>query len=249
MNPYLEQATVWQDFHHRLIAMAADSLGSQLLPRYFVKIEEHLYVHEMDENDRPFAGRADVAVSEGAEFPATPGLAAVLDAPARVRVPTTFDFERTAFLEIRDRNRAQLITIIELLSPSNKLKERDREQFLAKREQLLESTTNLIAIDLLRGGPRLPWKALSPCDYYVVVSQASERPEAGFWPLRLRDPLPVIPVPLAPGDPPASLNLKQILDRVYDSAGYGFYIYRSAPEPALSAEDAAWAQQFLPPSN
>ncbi len=250
MNPYLEQTAVWQDFHQTFLPVAREILIAQVAPRYVVKIEEHIYIHEASENEsHAFSGRADLAVMDAGSRPLGEGAVALLDAPARVRLPAAVEVERSSYLEIRGRDDRQLITVLELLSPSNKLKDRDREQYVSKREQILDSTAHFIEIDLIRGGPRLPWDALSPCDYYVVVSRASERPEAGFWPLRLRDPLPVIPVPLAAGDTPASLNLKQILDRVYDSAGYGFYIYRSAPEPALSAEDAAWARQFLPPSN
>jgi hypothetical protein len=245
MNPYLEQASVWQDFHHRFITAAAEALGSQVMPRYFVKIEEHLYIHEGAEDARTFGGRADVAVSEGVKTRATGGITALLEAPATVRIPTTIDFERTAYLEIRDRDRRQLITVVELLSPSNKLKDRDREQYLAKREQILASSTNFVEIDLLRGGPRLPWENMQVCDYYVVVSRAAQRPDAGYWPLRLRDSLPPVPIPLSRSEPSAMLDLKTLLDHIYDSAGYGYYVYLTEPEPPLSAEDIAWARQLL----
>jgi hypothetical protein len=250
MNPYLEQVAVWQDFHQTFLPVARELLNAQVAPRYVVKIEEHIYVHEAAEvNGRMFAGRADVAVTEASLAPGAGDAVALLDAPAWVRVPAAVDVERSSYLEIRNRDERQLIAVLELLSPSNKSRERDREQYLAKREHVLESSAHFIEIDLLRGGPRLPWEELTACDYYVVVSRASERPKAGFWPLGLREPLPNVPVPLAAGDPHAVLDLKQILDRVYDSAGYGYYIYQSEPEPALSSDDAAWARQYIPPAS
>jgi hypothetical protein len=246
MNPYLEQASVWQDFHHRFISAAADSLGAQVMPRYFVKIEEHLYVHEAFENGHTLAGRADVAISEGIATPSADKGTSLLVAPALVRVPTTMDLERSAFLEIRDRNQRRLVTVIELLSPSNKLKDRDRAQYLAKREQILESSANFVEIDLLRSGTPMPWDEMPACDYYVVVSEPLARPDAGIWPLGLHDPLPPISIPLAPNEPKARLDLKALLDHIYDAAGYAYYIYATNPEPPLASEDVDWASRLVP---
>ncbi len=63
---------------------------------------------------------------------------------------------------------------------------------------------------------------------------------------RLRRRMPVIPIPLVAPHPDARLDLKQILDRVYDAAGYEDYIYDGAPRPPLAGEDATWARQWIP---
>src|SRR5690606_15154439 len=118
----------------------------------------------------------------------------------------------------------EVITVIELLSPSNKNSGADRGQYLGKRERVLESPSHLVEIDLLRGS-RLPIKGLPDCDYYVMVSRAEMRPKVELWPFRLRDPLPKIPIPLRAPDPDAILDLKAVLDRVYDGAGYEDYVY------------------------
>ncbi|HUY33752.1 MAG TPA: DUF4058 family protein [Pirellulales bacterium] len=68
----------------------------------------------------------------------------------------------------------------------------------------------------------------------------------GFWPTGLRERLPVVGVPLAAPDPHVELDLQAILDRVYDEAGYGRYIYDESPEPALSQDDATWAATHVP---
>jgi hypothetical protein len=153
---------------------------------------------------------------------------------------------RLSVVEIRDRVDRRLITVIELLSPTNKYAGPDREQYLAKRGQLLASGTHFVEIDLLRGGPRLPLENLPECDYYVLVSRAEERPEAGLWPLRLRERLPVIPVPLRAPHPDAQLDLQALLHRIYDAAGYEDDIYTGEPQPRLTPDDATWAGQFLP---
>ena len=69
-----------------------------------------------------------------------------------------------------------------------------------------------------------------------------------FWPIGLRDRLPVIPVPLRPPDGDVRVDLREALDQVHDEAGYAHFIYDGTPEPPLSAEDAAWARPFLPPA-
>src|SRR5438270_712694 len=84
----------------------------------------------------------------------------------------------------------------------------------------------LIKIDLRRGGTRPSPPDLPNCDYYALVSRCNERPRVGVWPLRLRDRLPVIPVPRTPPDPDVPLDLQALLHRVYDAADYGKYIYR-----------------------
>lgn len=58
-------------------------------------------------------------------------------------------------IEIRDVARRQLVTAIEILSPTNKRGE-GRLEYLAKRRRLLLSTAHLMEIDLLRQGQRVP---------------------------------------------------------------------------------------------
>jgi hypothetical protein len=153
--------------------------------------------------------------------------------------------ERHSYLEIRDREGHELVTVLELPSPANKRPGPDREQYLAKRRQLIASPVHLVEIDLLRGGPRLPVEGLGECDYYLMVSRAEDRPDVGLWPLRLADRLPPIHIPLRPPHPDARLDLQELLHRLYDAAGYGDYIYAGTPQPPLQGERAAWAEQVL----
>jgi hypothetical protein len=246
MNPYLEQDDLFHDFHQAFCTLCRELLVPQVRPAFYVKMDEHVYIHELSGEERRLVGRAEVSV---ARPPNSHPLAApngTLTAPATVRVPVAVDEQRESFLEIRDRQTHEVVTVIELLSLSNKRTGPDREQYLAKRQRILASWVNLVEIDLLRGGPRLPVIDLPPCDYYALVSRYPERPQAGVWPIRLREPLPVIPIPLRAPHPDAQLDLQQMLHRLYDAAGYEDYIYTGEPDPALSAEDAAWAQALLP---
>jgi hypothetical protein len=91
----------------------------------------------------------------------------------------------------------------------------------------------------------MPVEGLPKCDYCILVSKADERPRVGLWPLTLRDPLPRIPIPLLPDDAPAELDLQSLLHRLYDAGGYEDYIYSGRPEPALPADDQAWAEEVI----
>jgi hypothetical protein len=156
------------------------------------------------------------------------------------------DVERFSYLEIHDRTTRQPITVVDLLCPSSKQAGGYRDTYLLKRGAFLARELHLVEIDLLRGGPRLPWVGMPSCDYFALVSRAGQRPYANFWPIQLRDRLPIIPIPLREGDADARLDLQQLLHRIYDSASYELWIYRGLPHPPLSPEDAAWASQFVP---
>jgi hypothetical protein len=242
MNPYLEQSDTSEDFHHNFIARAQEVLSPLLGPNYIVKVEVRLYLHELSAAERRFMGRTDVGVTgppPGSHAP--PGS---ISAPVQLEMPAV-DVERHSSLEIRDRRNRRLITAIELLSPSNKTPGGDRSDDLRKRGEVLASGVNLVEIDLRRGGERPRPPELPPCDYYVLVSRSRDWPRLDFWPIGLRDRLPAVPVPLVPPDPDVLLDLQAVLDRTYDAAEYGKYIYAETPEPPLSGEDAAWARSVL----
>jgi hypothetical protein len=247
MNPYLERDIVWHDFHERFLILGAGIIGAQVRPNYVVRVDDHIFVHELPDNPRQPSGRADLTVTRtGHRATPTRGDAAVLEAPNRIRMPQA-DVTREAYLEVLDRHSREVVSVIELLSPSNKRKSGpDRAQYLAKRANVLASQTHLVEIDLLRGGAPMPGDDRPECTYSVLVSRVDERPEAGFWPLSLSDRLPVIPIPLRAPHRDASLDLQGLLNRVYDEAGYEYYVYDGPPLPALNADEEAWAREFIP---
>ena len=247
MNPYLEQAELWQDFHLEFLPAIRRHLVRQLGSRYIVKLEEHLYIHDLPPEPRYMIGRSDVSVALSEDEPHVRGEVSVgvLDAPAKVQTPD-LDIERVPFLEIRDRTGRELITVLELLSPSNKKSGEDREQYLAKRRELLRSDAHLVEIDLLRGGVPMPLKNRPECDYSVMISRVPHRPDADLWGILLANRLPRVPIPLRAPDEDAQLDLQAILDEVYDSAGYANYIYNGEPDPPLDPAGTEWARQFLP---
>ena len=156
------------------------------------------------------------------------------------------DVESLSYLNVLDRESREVVTVVEVLSPTNKRPGEHRAQYLAKRSAVRQSDAHLVEIDLLRGGQPMPAEGRPECTYSVLVSRADRRPQADFWPFGLRDPLPTVPVPLRPGDGYARLDLRAILDRVYDESGYEDFIYQREPDPTLTGDDDAWVRSFLP---
>ncbi|MEX2173694.1 MAG: DUF4058 family protein [Pirellulaceae bacterium] len=242
MNPFLEHPDVWHDFHYRFIVAAADALTAQVRPNYIVKIDAHIYLHELPDEPRRLIGRGDANILQATgDVVAGSGSVATIEAPVQGRIELAVDEERVRYLEIVDRETREVVTVAELLSPANKLNGSDREQYLGKRRRLLRSNVHLVEIDLLRIGPRMPVEHRPECDYLILVSRAENRPDVQLWPLRLQQPLPTIPVPLK-GHVEARLELQSILHLVHDAAGYADYIYDNPIQPPLNPTDIEWAK-------
>jgi hypothetical protein len=245
MNPYLEHEDAWHNFHEQFPGAAVAMLVPQVGTRYYVKVDEHVYIHELPEEHRRVLGRPDVSLTRNPAVPGSgAGGSATRAAPREVHLPVV-DRVGMSYVEIRDRRSRRLVTVIELLSPSNKGAGCDRDQYEYKRAEILASQTHLVEIDLLRGGGRMPFEEPVECDYCVMVSRYRDRPRAGLWPIGLRDPLPRIPIPLLDDDSDVELDLQALLHHLYDSGGYANFMYDSEPDPRLSPDDAAWARELL----
>lgn len=244
MNPYFEQAAYWLDFHTEFLSALRRLLAPRIGPKYIVQLEEHMYIHDLPPEPRRRVGTADLSLARTGSGGIAAAGVGLLEAPAEIRLPEQ-EVEEVPYLEVRDRLGRELVTVIELLSPSNKRAGEDREAYLAKRRELLRTPTHLVEIDLLRGWTPMPQEGRPECEYSVMVSRAERRPAADFWPIRLRDRLPIIPIPLRPPDDAVPVDLQEVLHRAYDGPGYEHFIYNGSPEPPLSSNDAAWARQFL----
>jgi len=244
MNPYFETANGWRDFHNNFLVTLQRALAKRLAGRYFVRCEMRVTFHEPTAEER-LAGVAIADIGISSEIAAEPGSAETMTAPIQLTMPP-LEEDRDRWLEVYELDTGRVVTLIELLSPSNKANGRGREQYLAKRLQIMRSDAHFVEIDLLRGGERPAPPHLPDCDYYALVSREEGRPSMGFWPVGLRDRLPDLPIPLLPSDAPAMVDLQAILDVTYDEGVYEYEIYRRRPEPPLAPADAAWAAEFVP---
>lgn len=245
MDPYLEQPALWPNVHSSLIVAIRDELAPRLRPRYYVAVEERMV--GVGPDDLLFAVRPDAAVV-GSPAPDAGGTSARGDVGRVVTVALPMAEQvRETYLAIREARGDQVITVLEILSPTNKLPGEGRRQYEQKRLALLGTRTHLVEIDLLRSGEPMPMLGYSGhSDYRVLVSRAEKRPLADLWPFSVREPIPSFHVPLQPTDDEPSLDLNRLLHDLYDRAGYDLRIdYSGAAAPPLSGEDAAWAAALL----
>jgi hypothetical protein len=245
MDPYLENPGDWPDFHARFIIYLGDAIGERVPDHYDVRIGERLrVVGPADTEAETFM--PDVAVARGSGSPGRPTLqgTATLEPVTVPHAPLEVEERPDRFIEIYKRPGRSLITVVELLSPSNKSGS-DRRDYLTKRSVLLYQNVHLVELDLLIQGRRVPMGGpLPPADYYAVVSRSDAWPDSQVYAWTLRQPLPTLPVPLSDPDPDVWVDLAQVFATTYERARYDRSLaYHQAPLVPLSDEDLAWATE------
>lgn len=247
MNPYLQAR--WPDAHTRLIAYIGDALNDRLPNDLAVIAEETITIDVEEETNVRM--RADVAVVEQPRirFPdSIPAdsetLTLELAQPETVRVSTT-----RRWLEVRDVDN-HLVTVIELLSPSNKTPMAS-QNLAARHARLIRNGVNVVEIDLIRGGfrtlPDLIAAELrdtgSQTMHLVVVGKAHCLEERQVYYCPLRERLPAFAIPLRDTDAPVPLDLQPLIDRCYETGRYWQLSQRPLPPPSLEADEQAWVDQ------
>lgn len=245
MDPYLEDPALWSGVHASLIVYIRNYLQPLLRPRYVAAIEERVFVETPVQPRIP-----DVWIKRRKR--ATGSVAVLDDEPVIVKVP---ELEvREAFIAILDLHSGQeLVTVIEVLSPTNKHDGPGRESYLAKQAEIRKSRVHLVEIDLLRTGQHVlavpEWiaRAEGPYHYLASINRAGGlRVEFRLYPRTLSERLPKIPIPLAGDDPDVPLDVQRVLEQTYADGCYDERIdYRTPCRPPLSSEDQAWADRIL----
>lgn len=250
MDPYLEHPALWEDVHTRLIVAIADALGPQVRPHYRVAVERRTYLAVFAPEEYELIGKPDVLISSphGQEYvpSAMPTATRVRPHVGELLMP---DEVVERYLEVRDIVTGEVVAVLELLSPTNKLTREGRGQYERKRFRVLGSATHLVEIDLLRTGEPFPIRIQdgdTQSAYRVIVSRSQDRPRADVYLFDLRDLIPDIPVPLRAGENDVMLPLNQVLHDLYERAGYDQILnYQQPPVPPLTDTEAAWAATLL----
>ena len=143
------------------------------------------------------------------------------------------------FIEVVRFPEERLVTSIEILSPANKRPGDDRVAYLAKRTDLLLHQINLVEIDLLLAGRRLPMGApLPPGTHCTFVTRGADASTCGVYGWAARDPLPTIPIPLDAGAADVALDLAAAFADAYDRGRFDRLLrYDRPPPPPLDAAD------------
>ena len=243
MDPYLEAH--WRDVHTKVMTYICDQIQDQLPFDLVARVEESVSV---DTEDGARLIAPDVHVVEDFEDAAlgvqTESVAVAEPLIVLEEVPQTA--RHVQILDVSSGER--VVTAIEVLSPTNKLTLSGREDYRRKQRDYLNAGVNLVEIDLLRGGQHVLAAALEfiPEERRrTYMMSVCTRTRTKVFGASLREPLPVIPIPLRLTDRDVSLNIQQIIDQVYDRGRYAKLNYQPDPEPPFSSDDAAWVETLL----
>jgi hypothetical protein len=156
MDPWLEDPRLWPDVHHEIISVMRGELNRGLRPRYHARLEERVYLSDDDDPGRKVI-IPDIKIRTSKRRPLGPGgrgSAAVVEPIIAI---TLIDQEiREPYITLIDTTDRTVVTIIEVLSPTNKFpNSRGRVEYQYKRRQVMTSQTHFVEIDLLRGGERM----------------------------------------------------------------------------------------------
>ena len=264
MDPYLENSSIFPDLHDRLISNASQALNATLPAPYYSGISSRIWVETSSRRIEP-----DVDIFHPPHERNGGGTVKKGGGGGGVALATKLEFEvvhapeilvseerRETFLEIYAKPKGQrLVTSLEILSISNKTPgEQGRSLYKKKQAELLLSDVHLVEIDLLRAGepatalPAERFAALKrPFDYHVCVHRYDQRGDLRIYSILLSDRLPIVEIPLLPGDEPVRLDLQALPAQSYDNGLYARRVRYAdeRPEPPLNPEQAQWAEQCL----
>lgn len=245
VDPFIEDQHLWPDFHSTIIQTWREAVRRALPPNYVARIDERVSVIDYVEAEGLRFG-PDVSV-EKLDAPAVPqkspkSASAVLEP---VVIPMLIEEEtREAYVKILHHPDNTLVTVLEVLSPTNKC-EPGRSAFRTKHNELLKQSVHLVNLDLLVGGKRLPLKKpYPPGDFFALVARADLVPDCLVYPWSLRDPLPVISIPLLPEDGDIEIDLAPVYATALERGDYESSIDYARPlSIRIGKPDADWVKE------
>lgn len=242
MDPFLEP--YWRGVHASLIVAIKNTIQGQLPADLWAQVDDGLI-------DESLLAIPDVQVVERhseTEVESTQSSVAVATQPTTISVPRPRKDRHIVILDTSSGNR--VVTAIELLSPSNKLPGPDRLAYLRKQQAYLDGGINLVEIDLVRAG-RFSLTAdedsipeLVQSTYRVCVRRASKPGLADLYRISLKDPLPVVSIPLRAEDADV-LNLQSLIHQFYIDGRYWKIDYTRDPNPAFEPAEREWVYELL----
>ncbi len=155
---------------------------------------------------------------------------------------------REGYIEILRKSDEGLIAVLELLSPTNK-RGVGRGEYLVKRDELLHQPVHLVEVDLLMRGTRMPLRqSLPDGHYFAMISRADRRPDCEVYSWTIRDPLPVIPIPLETPDGDVAIDLQEVFNVTFERGPYDQLVKYHKPVGLPVAEDLQnWIDAQLAP--
>ncbi len=241
MDPYLEDPIEWSDLHVRLMVAISRQLTAQIAPHFYVRVEQRVSIVDPDDDERRVIIPDVYLAQTGVSSPSQTTGAASIAAPTLITILDELEL-REHYLEIYDARNRTVVATIEVLSPVNKAGGPKQAAFQSKRRAVMASPAHWIEIDLLRAGERPP-EVAGKSDYYALLKRGGQPGLYAVWYCSLRDPLPIIAVPLRAPFADVPLDLQAALTDAYAEARYDDQLtYQGSPPPPLLPADVTWVK-------
>ncbi len=250
IDPYLESQHFCEDFHPSFLTYCRDALNDILPGDYVAQLSDRIRLVEPSHRSAKLV-RPDIAVVSRSKKSSrmltqeSKGRSTLTLEPVTIPLPPIVTEVSDVWIEIRCGTARTPVTIIELLSPTNKTGDGFVEYKL-KRRSLIRQKIHLVELDLLLGGRRLPMSLpLPPGEYFAFVSRAQHRLDSDVYAWTIRDGLPSIPIPLLCGTADITLDLAEIFATTYERGRYARLIdYALSPSTMRRPEDRAWSEKL-----
>jgi hypothetical protein len=159
------------------------------------------------------------------------------------------DQHQEEFIEVRQRADNRLVTLIDVVSPVNKVRLQGRAAYLETRKQARIHNASVVEIDLiLQGQPMLDYSrdGLPEWDYAITVTRCSQPERYEIYTTTLQKRLPRFKIPLAPDDRDTVLDLQATFARCYDQGNFSSQIdYKRDPGMKMAEDDLKWLGEHL----
>ena len=249
MDPYLEPH--WRDVHAKLVTYISDALSLQLPNDLAARTEERIYVHskEAAKGFREYYPDVRVVRTKPQDWVVMePAGGTAVAEPILVRLrdePMT-----ETFVQIIDLDTEDVVTVIEVLSTTNKESGDGSKKYRSKQKELKRAKIGLVEIDLIRGGKwviRTPEtiRQKYPSTYRACVTRGWDQRNVFYYPIRIQDPLPPIRIPLRKTDEQVLLEVQPLIDQAYKNGRYASIDYREELDPPLKGDEGKWADELL----
>ncbi|WP_165220297.1 DUF4058 family protein [Aquisphaera insulae] len=249
MDPYIEALGLWEGFHAPMITYCSQLLNQHLPGNYLAQIETRVVM--ISPEDSPGQRVPDLLVARRRDQPHPAVFTDPEGGGIATLEPVTIPLARDSveirrrWIEIKVLPDLDLVTVVEILSPTNKAGIGYRE-YVEKRNALLDRPINLVELDLLLDGDPPPMgRALEAGRYHAIVARAEDRPNAQVYSWGLRQPLPSIPIPLRAPEADVKLDLAEAFELTYRLGRFDMIVRHELPLPErlpINVADRDWAE-------
>ncbi|HZU37630.1 MAG TPA: DUF4058 family protein [Gemmataceae bacterium] len=141
------------------------------------------------------------------------------------------------YLEILDHQKDRVVTLVDVVSPANKVTPSGRQAYLETRQTARDHSANMVEIDLvLQGQPMLRYtrQGLPDWDYAVTVTRYTQPERYEIYTTTLQKRLPRFRLPLANDNRDIVIDLNNVFSRAFEGGAFASKIdYKGDPPPEV----------------